>query len=236
MGILSLSDKIAQSRSVGKCERCGADTEVFLGKRVCDACVKAKVDGERKERRITRLRALVGEGAIEPDTQYAWSRWRWPSITSGIEGAQTVFATSQNVWLWGPTGVGKSHLARVKLVKAVENGVHDVAEVSANTLVKTGMLFRDDLGRIQQWQRAGVLLLDDIDKVAWRREHVAILWELLDKRSSNGRQTVVTANMTLRDFHSWLRDVCADNHSVATGALDRLKPVKRVELKGTSRR
>lgn len=148
---------------------------------------------------------------------------------------------AENVYIRGTVGCGKTHMAHCMMRKAFVAG-YDVAEVTARQFVKTADLFRDPRNMVEEWKAVDLLLVDDIDKATWNLDRIDALWELFNARVSAHRRTLITANVGLRDLALMLRARTADpktdeiNTSRADAALDRLKPIHQIEMKGKSLR
>jgi len=145
---------------------------------------------------------------------------------------------NSNVCIYGPTGTGKSYMARC-LLKRIFFAGRDVAEVSARRFCKTSDTFAEGRGMYNAWKTAPGLLIDDIDKTEWNHARVSSLWELLDARSTGQCATVVTGNVSPSDLMSLLRRAVRgemENVSIVDATLQRLKPCLTLQLIGKSLR
>lgn len=231
------------------CEACGVVIECDNARRydgkvvLCPTCGAGYFQERREERKrffMDRYRDLVGRGLIRENflaagfqnsdkeveilNPQAWRTAReWPR--------------SQNLYIHGPVGTGKSFLALCALRKAfVDFNGHSVAEVSGRRFCKASDRFDEGGGMFHEWRRAKVLLIDDMDKADWNPARLSALWEILDDRMVCGRRTVVTANVAPAAIRDMLRQQAGSNTSMADAALDRLKPCTTIELKGKSLR
>lgn len=116
-------------------------------------------------------------------------------------------ATDFRAWLylWGPCGVGKSHLAAALAHEAVRRNLRArYASVPALLrFVKAG--FRDDSSdeRITALQVVELLVLDDIGAEYHPRPGDygdTVLWEIINQRYLYSRMTVITSNLSLDEL------------------------------------
>ncbi|MCF6287376.1 MAG: ATP-binding protein, partial [Candidatus Hydrogenedentes bacterium] len=168
----------------------------------------------------------ASNSAVEARNPEAWAmarRWR----------------ATRNLYVHGPTGVGKSYLARCCLNRVFQQG-QAVAEVSARRFAKISDTFAEGGGLFSTWIRTEVLLLDDIDKANWSVDRVGALWELLDARASARRWSIVTGNVSPRELLDVLRERSVGhglrNNAMADATLERLRPCVTLCLEGESLR
>ncbi len=139
----------------------------------------------------------------------------------------------QNLFLVGPSGVGKSHLAQAVGNEACLRGF-DVLYRNTHTLFRWLAGGRADgthERRMQQLRGVDVLILDDFGLRELGESAQADLYELISDRYEL-RPTILTSN---RDFEEWPQ--VFDNPLMASAAMDRLvhRAVK-VVLEGDSYR
>ena len=128
-------------------------------------------------------------------------------------------AAGESVILYGPVGVGKSHIAQALGHLAIRHGT-DVRFASTSRILATlagGHADRSFDRRIAELTRPGVLILDDFGM----REHTAAqaddLYELVTTRAAAGRSLVITSNRSPVDWYPLF-----PNPVVAESLLDRL--------------
>ena len=127
--------------------------------------------------------------------------------------------SAESVILYGPVGVGKTHMAQA-LGHAVARRGGDVR------FAKTSRVLSDLAGghadrtwgqRIREYTKPLVLILDDFAM----REHTAMhaddLYELISDRAVNGRPLILTSNRSPKDWYNLF-----PNPVVAESLLDRL--------------
>jgi len=140
-----------------------------------------------------------------------------------------------NLYIEGPPGVGKTFLARCVLLRYFAVGI-SVAAISARRLCKTADRFDEGRGDFARWCDLSLVALDDIDKIEPTARRVEALWEFFDRRESAEHRTILTANVPLGRLAEYLQPRDSANTSIVTATLDRLRPVRVLQLTGESRR
>ncbi len=207
----------------GPCPGCGEETELFAGKRYCDACCRRLEQEARSQEHDAWVRDMLARaaamGLIAPAT--ATTRFDGsldpPKHNSAAWEAALMWKRDVNVYLHGPCGVGKSHLARCMLYEAMGDGLR-IGEVSGHS-VASASAYKPEVDALA-WP--DVLLIDDIDKGAWGPQGIVILREALDRREQARRRTILTANADKRELMQYLTRRAGENKSLVPAALDRL--------------
>jgi DNA replication protein DnaC len=122
------------------------------------------------------------------------------------------------IWLLGPTGVGKSHLAQALGHEAVRRG-YDVLFLKASALLSHLHGGRADgtyERRLLSYLRPDVLILDDFGLRPMRPPGSEDFYEVIDGRYQRGA-TILTTN---RAFSEWSE--LFDQPVLASAAIDRL--------------
>ncbi len=122
------------------------------------------------------------------------------------------------IWLLGPAGVGKTHLAQGLGHEAVRRG-YDVLFLKMSALLSHLVGGRADgtyERRLQGYLRPDVLILDDFGLKPMRPPGSEDLYEVIDGRYQRGA-TVLTTN---RAFSEWTE--LFDQPVLASAAIDRL--------------
>lgn len=110
---------------------------------------------------------------------------------------------SGGLWLWGPTGGGKSHLAAAVAHVAVTKGLK-VAYASVPSLLshlKAGFADHSVDARRERLERVGMLILDDLEPVEQLSWDERTLFELINARYLLDGATVITSNWS-PDIHA----------------------------------
>jgi DNA replication protein DnaC len=129
-------------------------------------------------------------------------------------------AHGENVLIFGPPGVGKSHLAIGLGRKAVEQG-HSVRFTTATALLATlGKAESEgDLGaKLTEYSRPRLLIIDELGYLPFERRSAHRFFQLVNRRYEQG-SLLVTTNQRVSDWGTVFGD-----EVLATAILDRLLP------------
>jgi DNA replication protein DnaC len=139
----------------------------------------------------------------------------------------------QNLLLFGPSGVGKSHIAAAIGHALIEQGLR-VRYYSASALVqelqaaKRALVLPETLTKMDKYR---LLIIDDIGYIKRDEAETTVLFELIAHRYEAG-SVVITSN---QPFSAW--DTIFPDDMMAVAAIDRLiHHAHVVELNGESYR
>ena len=183
------------------------------------------------ERRL-RSGRLQGPACVE-DIDYRTARGLDRQLVRSLTAESAWVRTHQNLFLTGPTGTGKTWLARAFAQKACRDGY-------AALFLKAAELFRelaaaradgshsrllDKLGRVD------LLIVDDWAMSALAEAERRDFLEICDTRYQT-RSTILTSQLPLASWHAQVGDP-----TIADSILDRLvHNAHRIELQGESMR
>lgn len=188
-----------------------------FGKLFACTCTLAARDGHLKGRRLDILSKLQGELGGELslcrldsfDLRRACDAESRESLAFASDAARS-FLTDPRRWLYfyGPTGVGKSHLAAAIGIAWADGGLGRVAYASAPALLRyIRQGYKDDTAdeRLIALQLVDLLILDDLGteyhKPGESYSHTdSTLFELLADRYTYARPTVITSNLAPSDL------------------------------------
>jgi len=180
----------------------------------------AYTSAERQTRRIQRLthQSQLPSGktlsAFEFKHARGVERRRIEALTSDAEWVRQ----AHNLILFGPSGVGKTHLAAAIGHGLTEQGL-SVRYVTATTLVQHLQQARrelrvpDALGKLDKY---AVLVIDDLGYVKKNEQETSVLFELIAHRYESA-SIVITAN---QPFSEW--DQVFSDTMMTVAAVDRL--------------
>jgi DNA replication protein DnaC len=199
------------------CEQC--DREGWPARRLLEALFEHEM-AERETRRIDRHRA---ESSLGPDKRL--SSFDFASVPS-VSKAQVMALAEGHEWLdrganvllFGPPGVGKSHLVSA-LGHALIDAGRRVLFTRCGDLVQRLQAARRDLRLPQELaklDRFDLLILDDLSYVRRDQAETSVLFELIAERYER-RSLAVTANTP---FSQW-GEVFAEP-AMTLAAVDRL--------------
>lgn len=196
-----------------------SDREGWPGHRLLEALLEQEM-AEREARRLDRHRA---ESALSPDKRL--SSFDFAAVPSVSKAQVTALAEGTewldrgaNVLLFGPPGVGKSHLV-CGLGHALIDAGRRVLFTRCSDLVQRLQAARRDLRLPQELaklDRFDLLILDDLSYVRREQAETSVLFELIAERYER-RSLAITANTP---FSQW-GEVFAEP-AMTLAAVDRL--------------
>jgi len=196
-----------------------SDREGWPGHRLLEALLEHEMN-EREIRRIERHRA---ESTLSPDKRL--SSFDFAAVPSVSKAQVTALAEGHewldrgaNVLLFGPPGVGKSHLVCALGHALIEAG-RRVLFTRCSDLVQRLQAARRDLRLPQELTRLDrfdLLILDDISYVRRDQAETSVLFELIAERYER-KSLAITANTP---FSQW-GEVFVDP-AMTLAAVDRL--------------
>lgn len=168
-------------------------------------------------RRLTRARFEATQATLE---QFDFTtNTNLPAAAIRDLAALRWLAAGESVILYGPVGVGKTHLAQALGHNAIRRGI-DVR------FTKTSRLLADLAGghadhtwdkRLREYTRPTVLILDDFAMRDLSTTQADDLYELTSDRAATGRSLILTSNRAPIDWYPLF-----PNPIVAESLLDRL--------------
>lgn len=188
-----------------------------FGKLFACQCTLAARDSHLKGRRMDILSKLQSELGYDLslcrissfDLRRACDAESRESLSFALDAARS-FLDNPRRWLYfyGPTGVGKSHLAAAIGIAWADAGLGRVAYASAPALLRyIRQGYKDDSAdeRLIALQLVDLLVLDDLGteyhKPGEQYGHTdSILFELIADRYTYARATVITSNLALDDL------------------------------------
>lgn len=183
------------------------------------------------ERRL-RYAKLRGNACVE-DIDYRASRGLDRALVRSLANDSGWVERHENVFIVGPTGVGKSFLACALAQKACRDG-HLVLYTRAAALFRDLNLARADgslRNLLARLARVDVLVLDDWAIAPLAEAERRDFWEICDERYQT-RSTILTSQLPVTRWHEQIGDA-----TIADGILDRLvHNAHRIELRGESMR
>ena len=175
---------------------------------------------------------LHGDSAVE-DIDYRAMRGLDKSVIRALTQESALVRNHENVFVLGPTGVGKSFVASALAQKACRDG-YSAWYTRATSLFREPALARADgslrilLARIG---RIDVLVVDDWAMAPLNENERRDFWEICEDRYQT-RSTVLTSQVPIAKWHEQIGDP-----TLADGILDRLvHNAYRIEMRGDSMR
>ncbi len=181
-----------------------------------------------------RLKAakLRGNACIE-EIDFRAARGLDKSVIRALAQESGWVAKHENIFVLGPTGVGKSFVASALAQKACRDG-YSVCYARAQSLFRDLSLARAD-GSLRhllvKLGRVDVLVIDDWAMAPLTEAERRDFWEICEERYQR-RSTVLTSQLPITRWHEQIGDP-----TLADGILDRLvHNAHRLEMKGDSMR
>jgi DNA replication protein DnaC len=175
---------------------------------------------------------LRGNTCIE-EIDFRASRGLDRSVIRALAQESSWVSKHENIFVLGPTGVGKSFVASALAQKACRDG-YSVFYARAQAIFRDLSLARADgslrhllarLGRID------VMVIDDWAMAPMTETERRDFWEICEERYQR-RSTILTSQLPISRWHEQIGDP-----TLADGILDRLvHNAHRIEMKGESMR
>jgi len=178
---------------------------------LCPTCRAAAEERRENERRARAMRQALVEllGGEKPYREFTFEGFKvTPENQLAFQKSENFNPPADNLYLWGPCGVGKTHLAYAIARRGFE-------ETLSVTILPAGQMSRrlrmrdpyEEQAAIEDLAFAEVLVLDDLGAgpdTAFSRQ---ILQEVLDTRDSHDRTgLVITSKYSLADLAGKLND------------------------------
>jgi DNA replication protein DnaC len=181
-----------------------------------------------------RLRAakLRGPACVE-DIDYRAARGLDRTVVRALAKDSVWVRNHENIFVLGPTGVGKSFIALALAQKACRDG-YSALYLRAAALLRELALARVD-GSLRHFlarlSRIDVLVIDDWAMAPLNESERRELWEICEDRYQT-RSTIFTSQLPVSRWHEQIGDP-----TIADGILDRLvHNAHRIEMRGESMR
>jgi DNA replication protein DnaC len=181
-----------------------------------------------------RLRyAKLRNNACVEDIDYRKTRGLDRTLMRALASDSGWVQRHENIFLIGPTGVGKSFLACALAQKACRDGFL-VLYIRAAALFRDLALARADgslRNLLTRLGRVDVLVVDDWAMAPLQESERRDFWEICEERYQT-RSTILTSQLPVTQWHEQIGDP-----TLADGILDRLvHNAHRIELHGESLR
>jgi DNA replication protein DnaC len=175
---------------------------------------------------------LRGNACVE-DIDFRASRGLDRSVIRALAQESDWVSKHENIFVLGPTGVGKSFVAAALAQKACRDG-YSVFYARAQSLFRDLGLARADgslRNLLAKLGRVDVMVIDDWAMAPLAEAERRDFWEICEERYQR-RSTVLTSQLPLPRWHEQIGDP-----TLADGIMDRLvHNAHRIEMKGDSMR
>lgn len=173
--------------------------------RICPDCHRnEETNRERKERDLAKREALIELlGGVKPYREFMFEPYRVnPGNELAYKCAKDFNPASENLYLWGACGVGKTHLAlaaaRRCFVETISIRILRAGQMSRHVRMKDP---EQEQAILDEWARAEMLVVDDLGggtDTAFSRQ---LLQEVLDAREFRDQAGLfITSKYSLSDL------------------------------------
>jgi DNA replication protein DnaC len=181
-----------------------------------------------------RLKAakLRGPACVE-DIDYRAARGLDKAVMRALANNSAWVGNHENIFVLGPTGVGKSFIALALAQKACRDGYSALYLRAAALLRDLGLARADGSLRhlLARLSRIDVLVIDDWAMAPLNENERREVWEICEDRYQT-RSTIFTSQLPVSRWHEQIGDP-----TIADGILDRLvHNAHRIEMRGESMR
>jgi DNA replication protein DnaC len=196
--------------------------------------VDRQMNWRQNEALQARLRrAKLRANACVEDIDYRASRGLDKALLRSLIAESAWVAKHENVFVCGPTGVGKSYLACALAHKTCRDG-YSAFYTRAAALFRELALARAD-GSLRNFllrlSKIDVLVVDDWAMTPMSETERRDFWEICEDRCQ-ARSLILTSQMPVAKWHEQIGDA-----TVAEGILDRIvHRAHRIDLRGESLR
>jgi transposase/DNA replication protein DnaC len=177
--------------------------------------------------------AKLKGGACVEDIDYRTSRGLDKSVIRALAQKSAWVTNHENIFVLGPTGVGKSFVACALAQKACRDGYSALYTRAAALFRDLAMARADGSLRslLTKLSRIDVLVIDDWAMAPLGEAERRDFWEICEDRYQT-RSTILTSQLPVTRWHEQIGDPTA-----ADGILDRLvHNAHRIEMRGDSMR
>jgi len=180
-----------------------------------------------------RLHSAKLKGACVEEIDYRASRGLDKSVLRSLAQKSGWVENHENIFVLGPTGVGKSFVACALAQKACRDG-YSALYTRAVALFRDLAIARADgslRALLARLSRIDVLVIDDWAMAPLAETERRDFWEICEDRYQT-RSTILTSQLPVTRWHEQIGDATA-----ADGILDRLvHNAHRIEMRGDSMR
>jgi DNA replication protein DnaC len=189
-------------------------------------------ENQALSRRLKNAKLRTPSACVE-EIDYRPARGLDKSVIRSLTQQSAWVETHENVFVLGPTGVGKSFVACALAQKSCRDG-YSALYTRAQSLFRDLAMARADgslRGLLTRLSRIDVLVIDDWAMAPLSEPERRDFWEICEDRYQV-RSTILTSQLPVSRWHEQIGDP-----TLADGILDRLvHNAHRIEMRGDSMR
>ena len=178
---------------------------------LCPGCCSALAAEHQKQKQAAAFRKDLIEllGGEKPYREFSFDKFEVvPENRAACDAAKRFNASCKGLYLWGPSGVGKTHLAWAIARTCFESGVsvaiQRAYQISRNVRMKEPS---DEQAAVSELVYAEVLVIDDFGTGAMSAFTRQIVQEILDGRDFHDQTgLIVTSQYSLDQLAARLED------------------------------
>lgn len=179
--------------------------ETILINGYCPECNKSEELRYEKEKTEKAVQETIKKGIEIVGGEYAYKNYRFDSYNPKTESQKEALKicrefnpSDENIYLVGPTGVGKTHLAcsiaLTSMPRLLSTKRFKVTDLLRN--IRTLKSATDEEREIETLSECPILILEDIGAQKETDWGNSILWEIIDNRIERGNNgLIVTSNV-----------------------------------------
>ena len=184
------------------CPACGKEVNRLREPGKCYDCVEADIETNlRIAAQDARIVALFG--SHEAVKFFTFNNWDpIPKLDKVYAKCFNFNPANQNLYLWGPPGRGKTHLAYAIAIKQLKAG-RSVEVLAVRELVGKFRRknYEDEVAEMEKLRKVDVLIIDDLGQGRDTDFAISVVTDILNKRSLNCKNgLVITSNLFLDDL------------------------------------
>lgn len=154
------------------------------------------------ETRSLQAEAIGGLRALDAYTESKFTPT--PTTQGAFLAARGFDFTTDNLYLFGPTGTGKSHLAAIasrKTFVAYNASLITVSQMEVSRMIRSCRDAEQESSTISRLGRASVLVIEDLGVAKDTEFMMATIYELLNYRYQNRPGgLIITSNLSLNEL------------------------------------
>lgn len=181
---------------------------------------------EREKRRFELYLRKANTTEFEPLSNFDWGWFRKVDKGQIMELFDMEFSRNgENIILFGPSGIGKTTIAKNIIFSAAQQGISAVFTESS-VLLENLNAQKNTIGfekALLKFLKPQILAIDEIGYLSYNNTHADLLFQLVHRRCGAKKSTIITTN---RAFEEW--NQIFPNAASVTALVDRL--VERCEI------